>query len=132
MIHSEFPAMKKRVFLCFFLFGLAAVSVHSASGGSAVAWDGHGHMVFSWGHPEKEARDRALAFCRRLYGGDARILASSDLTGFCAVAVARKGTGSVFAASLGRRSATESEMLAIKKCLKAGGSSPRIKRGWYG
>ena len=115
------------MFLCF-----GADLAHSARAGSAVAWDGHGHLVYSWGHPEKEARNRALALCRERYGSDARILSSSDLTGYCAIAVARRGAGSVVAASLGRRSATEAEMLAINKCLKAGGTSPRIKRGWYG
>jgi Domain of unknown function (DUF4189) len=124
--------MKTHAYLRFALLCFAAGFALSASAGSAVAWDGHGHMVYSWGHPEKEARDRALALCRQRYGKDARILSSSDLTGYCAIAVARKGTGSVVAASLGRRSATESEILAIKKCLKAGGSNPRIMRGWYG
>jgi hypothetical protein len=121
------PLILRLIFLC-----LAVGWGHSATGGSAVAWDGHGHMVYSWGHPEKQAKIRALTFCRQRYGTEAKILASSDLTGYCAIAVARKGRGSVFAASLGRRSATESQMLAIKKCLKAGGTNPRIKSGWYG
>ena len=123
--------MKIHAYLRFVLLCLAGFA-HGASAGSAVAWDGHGHMVYSWGHPEKEARDRALTLCRQRYGNDARILSSSDLTGYCAIAVARKGAGSVVAASLGRRSASESEMLAKEKCLKAGGTNPRIKWGWYG
>jgi hypothetical protein len=89
-------------------------------------------MVCSCGYPEKEARDRALTLCRQRYGKDAIILSSSDLTGYCAIAVARKGIGSVVATSLGRRSATEAEALAINKCLQAGGTNPRIMRGWYG
>jgi hypothetical protein len=124
--------MKTRPLLVSLLLSLGTFLSHSAIAGSAVAWDGRGHIVYSWGHPEEEARYRALAFCRQRYGTDARILASSALTGFCAIAVARKGSGSVLGASLGRRSASESELLAIKKCLKAGGINPRIKRGWYG
>jgi hypothetical protein len=124
--------MKARAYLLLFFLCFGPGFACIAIGGSAVAWDGHGHMVYSWGHPEKEARDRALSLCRQRYGNAARILSSSDLTGFCAIAVARKGIGSVVAASLGRRSATEAEMLAIKKCLKAGGTNPRVKRGWYG
>src|ERR1700722_15497636 len=124
--------MRTHPFLQLVLLCLMAGWARNGDCGSAVAWDGHGHMVYSWGHPEEQAKARALAFCRQRYGTEAKILASSDLTGYCAIAVARKGAGSVFAASLGRRSATESETLAIKKCLKAGGTNPKIKRGWYG
>jgi hypothetical protein len=124
--------MKSCILLRFFLLYVVAILAHSANAGSAVAYDSHGHMVYSWGHPEKEAEAKALAYCRQRYGSEAKILASSDLTGYCAIAVARKGAGSVFAASLGRRSATESQIIAIKKCLRAGGTNPRIKSGWYG
>ena len=70
----------------------------------------------------------------RLYGWtDARIIAASDATGYCAIAVAaHKGGGVVVGVALGKRSATEADTLAIQHCLKAGGINPRVRWGWYG
>jgi hypothetical protein len=79
------------------------------------------------------AEERALANCRRRGGANARIFAATDAFGYGAIAVARRANGgSVLAVSLGKRSATEAEALAIKHCVKAGGIDPNVKWGWRG
>jgi Domain of unknown function (DUF4189) len=124
--------MKRRVLSRLGLLCVASLVVQRVNAGSAVAIAPHNRLVYSWGHPEEEARREALELCRRRYGADARILASSDVTGYCAIAVARLGVGWVIGVALGHRSATESEYLAKKQCLKAGGTNPVVTWGWYG
>jgi hypothetical protein len=106
--------------------------MQNASAASAVAWDGHCHMVSSYGGSLKEVKREALDRCRHRYGPNAKILDASDIIGYGAIAVARFGPRWIIGVSLGRRSASESETLAKEKCLKAGGTNPRIKWGWYG
>jgi hypothetical protein len=119
------------------IFRLALVCMTVAAlqrleAGSAVANDGHGHTVQSYGHPKTVAIQRALEFAR-LYGWtDARIIAASDATGYCAIAVAQKGKGSFLGAALGRPSREDAETRAIEVCLKGGGTHPVLRWEWYG
>jgi hypothetical protein len=95
--------------------------------GSAVATDGHGHTVHSYGHPKAVAIQRALETAR-LYGWtDARIVAATDVTGDGAIAVGSKGkNSSVLGIVLGRASREDAEKRAIEECLKAGGTDVRM------
>jgi len=109
------------------LLGLVALAAHSASAGSAVAWDGHGHLVSYHGYPVEEAKRLALETARGRYGTSVRILAASDVTGYGAIALAHKGTGSIVGVALGRASAREAEELAIEQCVILGGTEPRVQ-----
>ena len=81
----------------------------------------------------KREERRALAEARRKYGGNVRLLAASDVTGYGAIAVARQpGHGWIVGVALGRRSATEANTLAIEQCLKGGGIKPQVKWGFWG
>src|SRR5690348_9249501 len=112
------------------LLGLAALAAQSAKAGSAVAWDGHGHLVSYHGYPVDEAKRLALEIGRQRYGGNVRLVAYSDASGYGAIAVARNGagSGSIIGVTLGRASAREAENRSIEKCLKAGGTNPKIIR----
>jgi hypothetical protein len=62
-----------------------------------------------------------------------RLLAWTDETGYGAIAIARHpGHGWLIGISLGKRSATEANTIAIEKCLKAGGVKPRVRWGFFG
>ena len=113
---------------------MAALSLDSVQAGSAVATDGHGHVVSSVGYPVNIAKERALEIAHRRYGNDVKLLAFSDVPGYGAIAVARSGTGSgsVIGVILGRASAIEAKNRSIEKCLKAGGTSPKIIREFSG
>ena len=77
------------------LLGLVALVAQNASAGSAVAMESHhGHLVSYHGYPVNEAKRLALETARSLYGTDVKIIAASDVAGYCAIAVARKGKGS--------------------------------------
>jgi hypothetical protein len=106
--------------------------VPTARGGSAVAWDGKGHLAHSAGYPVEEAKERALRLCRSRWGGTPRLLGSADVVGDGAIAVARRGKEWVIGISLGRPSAADAENRAIKKCLKAGGVDPKVRWGFRG
>jgi hypothetical protein len=112
--------------------GLSAILIQNAGAGSAVAWDGLGHLVYSYGRPVKEAEQRALAICRHRYGGNVRLIASSDVVGDGAIAIARRGNSSVVGVALGHRSPLEAEILALRQCLKAGGTDPKVRWGFKG
>jgi hypothetical protein len=119
------------------LFGLALVSVaivavQNANAGSAVATDGYGHLSTAYGGPMQREKQRVLETARRRGWADARIIAASDVTGYGAIAVARKGNGSVIGAALGRPSRAEAEHLAIEVCLKGGGTDPKVRWEWHG
>jgi hypothetical protein len=114
------------------VLSLAGISLQNASGASAVAWDGHSHMVSSYGGSLQQVERLVLDRCRRRYGPYVKILDATDIVGFGAIAVAHLDNRWIIGVSLGRRSASESETLAKKKCLRAGGVNPRIKWGWYG
>jgi hypothetical protein len=97
-----------------------------------VAWDGHGHLVHSAGYPVEVAKERALRICRLRYGVPPRLLASTDVVGNGAIAVARRQSGWVIGISLGRPSPADAENRAIEKCLKAGGVNPKVRWGFKG
>jgi hypothetical protein len=125
--------MKRSVIFGFALIGLAGALVQSAKAGSAVAMERlHGKLVTSYGHPEGIAKQRALETAHRLYGANVELIAATDITGYCAIAVARRGNSAVIGVALGKRSATEADGMAIDHCLKAGGTNPKIISGWRG
>jgi hypothetical protein len=118
----------------FLLVGMAVLAAQNSRAGSAVAWDGHGHLVSSVGYSVNIAKERALEIAHRRYGNNVRLLASSDVVGYGAIAVARNGTGSgsIIGVTLGRASALEAENRSIEKCVKAGGTNPKIVRTFRG
>jgi hypothetical protein len=106
----------------------------NASAGAAVALAPHNQMATAYGDTIKQAAKRALAEARRRYGSqNVRLLAATDVTGYGAIAVARHPNGNlVIGVALGRRSATEADVLAIEQCRKAGGIKPQVKWGFWG
>jgi hypothetical protein len=114
------------------LLALAGIMIQSAAAGSAVAWDGHGHLGSCAGYPRREAMQRSVERCRRNGGVNPRIIASTDVSGDGAIAVAARGSGSVIGVSLGRPSAADAENQAMEKCLKAGGFNPKVICGFRG
>jgi hypothetical protein len=109
------------------------LAAESANAGAAVAISGDAQLATAYGGPMKREERRALAEARRKYGGNVRLLAASDVTGYGAIAVARQpGGGWIVGVALGRRSATEADTLAIKQCLKGGGIKPQVKWGFWG
>ena len=106
---------------------MAALAVQNAKAGSAVSTDGHGHLVYSYGHLKEIDEQNVLELGRLRYGPNVRILAASNVAGYGAIAVARTGTGWVAGVALGHSTRAEAEQLAIERCLKRGGSNPRIK-----
>jgi hypothetical protein len=117
------------VFTLAFLYLAARVNA-----GSAVAWDGDRHLVTSFGHPVEVAKARALADARFNGWANAKIIGSSDVTGYGAVAVARhpNGVGALIGVSLGNRSQSQATAKAIELCRKAGGTDVRIKYSFQG
>jgi len=125
--------MKKTILFRLALLAFGTVALCSAHGGSAVAIAPHNQMVTSYGHTREIAKQRALEEARRKYGDNVRILASSDVTGYCAIAKARHPKGNwVIGVSLGNPSATQANTLAMKWCVQAGGKNPRVIRGFRG
>ena len=112
------------------LLGLVALAAQSAGAGSAVAWDGHGHVFSSVGYSVNVAKQRALEIAHQRYGGSFKLLAYSDVGGYGAIAIARngRGSGSVIGVTLGRASALEAKNRSLEKCLNAGGINPKIIR----
>jgi hypothetical protein len=124
--------MKRSCIFRLALLGFASVFIQSVSAASAVAWDRHGHMGTAVRPSLSEAKQRALDLCRRTGGLDPTILAASDVVGYGAIAIARLRTGSVIGVSIGRPSPADAENRAIAKCLRAGGTNPKIRCGWQG
>ncbi len=127
--------MKRRLLFQIMVVSLYFATTRYAHAGSAVAIADKGPrtiVVKSYGLPKKIAEQHVIEICRREGGANAKLLASSDVIGYGAIAVARHGPGWIVGVSLGRRSATESEDRAIKACVKAGGRNPRIKWGFRG
>jgi len=115
------------------LVGFAALAVQNANAGSAVAIGPHNQLATAYGGPVQREKQRALDEARRRYGANVRILAATDVTGYGAIAVAHHPNGNwVIGVSLGKRSATEADMLAIDHCLKAGGVNPKVRWGFRG
>ena len=124
--------MKKSAIRLALLLGLSALWAQNAKAGSAVVWDGHGHVVSCHGSRVDEATRRALELAHSRFGGEFRLIAFTDLDGYGAVATASKGTGSIIGVALAKRSVAEAEARAIRQCLKAGGTTPKIVRTWKG
>src|SRR5271165_585231 len=101
--------MKKRALFRLALLGVVVLAHPNANAGSAVAWDGVRYLGAAYGGPVAMAKQRALENCRRKGGVNPRIIGSSDVTGYGAIAIARhpNGHGSLIGVALGRRSATE-------------------------
>jgi hypothetical protein len=116
------------------LLGLAVLMAQNASAGSAVAWDGHGHVFSSVGYSVDVAKQRAVEIARSRYGNNVRLVGYSDVIGYGAIAVARngRGSGSVIGVTLGRASAREAKDRSIEKCLNAGGLNPKIIQTFKG
>jgi hypothetical protein len=118
------------------LLALAPLAAGAAKAASAVAGDGNGHMSISYGHSKEVDEQKALELARR-YGANARILAASDVAGYCAIASAEREYGDprqrwVSGIALGHSSPAEAKRLAIQQCLKGGGINPKIKLQFRG
>ena len=127
--------MNTSVLSCVALVIMTAVTVETAHAGSAVAVQRiHSNLATAYGGPVEREKERALDLARRKYGPDVKLLAWSDTTGYGAIAVARhpNGYGTIIGVSLGKRSATEADTLAIEKCLKAGDKNPQVKLAFQG
>jgi hypothetical protein len=124
----------KRIALLFSLIGLANIATEVSKAGSAVALAPNNHLATSYGGSVEMAKERVLDVAHRRYGATARIIASSDVTGYGAIAIALlpNGRGTTIGVALGRRSATEADALAIGQCIKAGGTNPRVRWGFRG
>jgi hypothetical protein len=128
------PFMKKISLFLLAFIGLTVGDLNHADAGSAVALAPHNHLATSYGGPIEIVKQKVLDVARRRYGATARIIASSDVTGYGAIAVALlpNGRGTIIGVALGRRSATEADSLAIEQCIKGGGTNPRVKWGFRG
>jgi hypothetical protein len=125
--------MKRSAIFRLILVGMTVTAIPRAEAASAVAYAPGGHIITSRGQFSKEiAEQHALTTARQQYGASARRIAASDVEGYCAIAVGRKGTGLVNGIALGRSSRAEAERLAVEACLKAGGTQPKVRWEWYG
>ena len=125
--------MKMSAMFRLILVGMTVTAIQRAEAASAVAYAPGGHIITSRGQFSKEiAEQHALTTARQQYGASARLIAASDVEGYCAIVVGRKGTGLVNGIALGRSSRVEAERLAVEACLKAGGTQPKVRWEWYG
>jgi hypothetical protein len=126
--------MKRNVLFRLALVTMTVGAMRTAEAGSAVVWDGGSHVVYSYGHPVEIAKKRALEMASAKDWVNVRIVAASDINGYGAIAVALhpNGRGSLIGISLGNRSATEANTLAIAQCLKAGGTKATVKSKFRG
>jgi hypothetical protein len=116
-LRGEKPVMKRSAVFWLALLGMAAIANQSVQAGSAVATDGQGHLVYCYGYPKEIATQRALELAHSRYGPDVRLIAASDVPGYGAIAVGRKGSGTVNGISLGRPSPLDAENRAVELCL---------------
>ena len=120
--------MRNRTLFSLALLGFSVLASRKVDAGAAVALAPHNQLATAYGGPIEREEQRALAEAHRRYGPNARILAATNVTGYGAIAVARHPNGNlVIGVSLGKRSATEADALAIDHCLKAGGVHPVVK-----
>jgi len=128
--------MKKGMLFGLVLAGMVVFAFQRIGAASAVAMEiHHGHLVTSQGQSSKEiAKQHALEWARLRYGAkNVRLIAASDKTGYCAIAVAgRHGGGVLIGVSLANRSQAEADALAINHCRQAGGADPKVIRRWHG
>jgi len=124
------PAMKKSVLV---LISLATMAFQSANAGSAVAMEPrHGNMATAYGGPVSREEQRALANGRRLYGSNVRIIAATDVAGYCAVGVAaRVGSTVIVGVALGQKSTNDAKAIVFAQLRKAGGVKPKIISIWH-
>ena len=115
------------------LMGFSFLTSEHADAGSAVALAAHNQLATAYGGPIRKKSSERLP---KRFGDTARLLgflAATDVTGYGAIAVARHPNGNwVIGVSLGNRSATEADTLAIQHCLRAGGVNPQVKWGFRG
>jgi hypothetical protein len=112
------------------LAAAALVAIERAGAASAVATDGHGHLVTSAGQVTEElAKYDALSTARKKYGANVRLIASSGRSGYGAIVVAGRanGQGSFTTVSLGYPNQAEADRRAIAQSLKAGGVNPEVR-----
>ena len=114
------------------MLSMSVAAFQSANAGSAIATDGHGNTVYTFGHAKAVEIRRALEMARMHGLTDARIIGATDVTGYGAIAVARKGTGSILGTVLGCPSRAEAEHRAIEGCLRGGGTDPKVRVEWHG
>src|SRR5580704_12777103 len=108
--------MKKITLFLTALIALTGGAIEHANAGSAVAIEPrHGKMVNSYGKPEAMAIDKAMAGARHLYGANVKLLAATNVTGYCAVGVATHGDKALVAAALGRKSIREAQTLVLEE-----------------
>jgi hypothetical protein len=125
--------MKRSAIFRLILVGMTVTAIPRAEAASAVAYAPGGHIITSRGQFSKEiAEQHALTTALQQYGASARLIAASDATGYCAIAVAQKGKGSVLGAALGRALREDAEKRAIEVCLNGGGTHPVVRWEWYG
>ena len=126
--------MKTITLLLLALIGLTAMAIQNANAGAAVATDTLGNMATAYGGPVQREKQRALAEASRRYGPNVRILASTDIPGYGAIAVARHPNGRnwLVGVALGMRSATEAYVMAINLCRKAGGTRAQVRWSFRG
>ena len=130
-VHSG--SIIKNALFRFALIGLVGVAIHNAHAGSAVAMEPrHYKMVTSYGHPQAIAVQRAMEKARLLYGTNVRLLAATNVTGYCAIGVARVGDRAIVGVALGQKSAIEAETIVLGRLAKAGGTDPKIISRWRG
>jgi hypothetical protein len=126
--------MKMNAIFLLVLVAMTVGAMQTAHAGSAIALGPHNQMVADGGLPVEVAKQRVLAKARQKFGPNVRLLGYSDVTGYCAIAVARhpNGIGWIICASLGRRSPTEADTMAIEHCLKLGGRNPQVRLAFRG
>jgi hypothetical protein len=126
--------MRNRAFFALALPVFLIAPLENVDAGAAVVLAPHNQLATAYGGPVEREKERALNNARRLYGNDVRIIASTNVTGYGAIAVARhpNGFGWIIGVSLGNRSAAEADTLAIDHCRKAGGIKPRVRWEFFG
>jgi hypothetical protein len=115
--------MKKITLFLLALIALTGTRIEKANAGSAVVIEPHhGKMVNSYGKSEAIAIAKAMAGARHLYGANVKLLAATNVTGYCAVGVATHGDKTLVATALGRKSKREAQALVLDELGKAGGT----------
>ena len=105
-------------------------AIDRAGAASAVATDGHGHVITSAGQVTEElAKYDALTTARRKFGASVWVIASSRRMGYGAIATANRanGHGSIVAAALGQPSQAMADAIAVRQVLKGGGVDPQVR-----
>jgi hypothetical protein len=125
--------MKKNAVLAWAVLASASLLVLRAGAASAVAVDFEGCVITSRCQPSKVIAIEHVWESARDRGG-VRLIASSGIKGYCAIAVAwnPKGYGSIIGAAVGQPTQVEADRLAIEQCLNGGGADPWVIRRWWG